>query len=261
MSTQADTNKRVYTSRRLVGGYASRQLSPAERAVLADLRPALDGRRALELGCGAGALTRELLAANADVVGIDIAPAMVEYCRSTFPQGTFEVGELGDLSRHADGSFDAVVAGANVLDVAAHDERPAVLAEVRRVLTTGGILYFSTHNRNSSEALRQAKHGPALRLARSPYRQARSLAAYAVGTLNHRRLARHQVFEPDYAIVNDSAHRWSLLHHYITRDAQERELAAAGFALVSVRGIDGGVLQATDDDTSFTELHYIARAV
>jgi len=260
VSAQSDTNRRVYASRRLVSGYAQRPLSPAERGILDELRPALAGKRALELGCGAGALTRELLQATDDVVGVDISPAMVEFCRSALPGGRFLVGELGDLSGHADGAYDVVVAGANVLDVVAHEDRPRVLAEIRRVLAADGLLYFSTHNRNSVEALRQAQHGPTLRLVRSPYRQLRSLASYAVGTVNHRRLARHQVLDPDYAILNDSAHRWSLLHHYITRDAESRELAACGFEVVSVRGTDGVVLGAGDDDARFTELHYLARA-
>ncbi len=261
MSAKSDTNRRVYASQRLVSGYARRRLTDAETAVLAELRPALEGKRVLELGCGAGALTRELLTMTDAVVGLDISPAMVEFCRSEFPTGDFRVGDLGDLSAHADGSFDGLVAGANVLDVATHDERPRVLAELRRVLVDGGVLYFSTHNRNSVDALRQAQHGPSLRLVRSPRLQLRSLASYVVGRVNHHRLARHQVFEPDYAIINDSAHRWSLLHHYISRDAESRELAACGFEVVSVHGADGGLLRPADDDSRFTELHYVARAV
>jgi SAM-dependent methyltransferase len=261
VSVQSETNRRVYSSRRILAGYVGRPLGPAERAVLEELRAAIDGKRVLELGCGAGALTRELLAANADVVGVDISPAMIEHCRATFATGTFLVGDLRDLAVHESGSYAAVVAGANLIDVATHDERPGVLAELRRVLATDGLLYFSTHNRNSTDALRQAHRGPTLRLVRSPSRLLRLVAGFAVGTVNHRRLARHQVFEPEYAIINDSAHRWSLLHHYITRDAQVRELATCGFEVMSVRGTDGAVLRPSDPDAQFTELHYLARAV
>lgn len=260
MSSQSDASRRVYASRRLVRTYAARAPTVAERAVLADLRGAIAGARVLELGCGAGAITRELLALTDTLVGVDISPAMVEHCRSTFSQGTFLVGELGDLLGHAQASYDVVVAAANLLDVATHDERPRVLAGLRRVLAPGGVLYFSSHNRNSTAALRQAAHGPTLRLTRSPYRLMRSVAAYVVGTVNHHRLARHQRFESEYAIINDSAHRFGLLHHYITRAAQERQLAEAGFELVAVYGMDGRRLAPSDDDAEFTELHYVARA-
>jgi len=261
VSFQHETNRRVYSSPRLVGGYARRTPTVVEQAVLAELRSEIAGRRVLELGCGGGAITRELLALTDAVVGVDVSPAMIEHCRAVFPTGTFLVGDMRDLHEHESGSYGVVVAAANLLDVATHDERPRVLAELRRVLAGGGVLYFSTHNRNSTEALLQARRGPLLSPSRSPYRLLRRLASYAVGTVNHRRLARHQVLEPDYAIINDSAHRWSLLHHYITRDAQTRELAAAGFELVAVLGMDGRRLDASDDDTRFTELHYIARAV
>jgi SAM-dependent methyltransferase len=261
MSVQSETNQRVYSSRRILAGYVGRALGPAERAVLEELRPAFEGKRVLELGCGAGALTRELLDATADVVGVDISPTMVEHCRAAFPTGTFLVGDLRDLDVHETASYAAVVAGANLIDVATHDERQGVLGELRRVLQPGGVLYFSTHNRNSTDALRQAHHGPTLRFVRSPSRLLRAVAGFAVGAVNHRRLARHQVFEPEYAIINDSAHRWSLLHHYITRDAELRELAACGFEVLSVRGTDGTVLQPSDPDAQFTELHYVARAV
>jgi SAM-dependent methyltransferase len=185
---------------------------------------------------------------------------MVEYCRSAFTRGTFLVGELRDLSAHERGRYDVVVAGSNLLDVATHEERPHVLAELRRVLADGGVLYFSTHNRNSSDALRQARSGPELRLTASPLRLLRALASYAVGTVNHIRLARHQRFETDYAIINDSAHRFGLLHHYITRAAQERQLEQARFEVVAVYGMDGRRLAATDGDAQFTELHFVARA-
>lgn len=260
MSVQDETNLRVYASPRLVRDYVGRELNDGERAVLRDLRSSLEGRRVLELGCGAGAITAELLALTDDVVGVDISPAMVEYCRSAFPRGTFVVGDLLDLSGYDSGRYDVVVAGANVLDVASHEERPHVVAELRRVLARDGVLYFSSHNRNSTEALRQAQRGPRLRLEKRPARLGRGLAAYVQARINRRRLARHQRFEPDYAIINDSAHRWSLLHHYTTREAQERELVDAGFELVAVYGMDGRRLEPSDDDSSYTELHYVARA-
>jgi SAM-dependent methyltransferase len=261
VSVQSETNRRVYSSRRILAGYVGRSLGRAERAVLEELGPAIRGKRVLELGSGAGALTRELLDAPCDVVGVDISPAMVEHCRATFPTATFLVGDLRDLSVHESASYAAVVAGANLIDVATHEERPGVLTELRRVLAPGGLLYFSTHNRNSTDALRQAHDGPTLRLGGGPDRLLRVVAGFALGTLNHRRLARHQVFEAEYAIINDSAHRWSLLHHYIPRDAEARELAACGFEVVTVRGTDGVVLKPSDSDAQFTELHYVARAV
>jgi len=261
VSVQNETNDRVYSSPRRVSEYVARRLTTVEQAVLAELEPAIAGRRVLEIGCGAGAITRELVALTDALVGIDISPAMVEYCTALLPRGTFAVGDVRDLSDHGSAAYDVVVAAANVIDVVRHDERPRVVAELRRVLADGGLLYISTHNRNSTMALDQARRGPKLAIAKNPYHQLRAVASFAQSSFNRLRLARYQVFEAEFAIINDSAHRWSLLHHYITRSAEENELAQAGFDVVSVRAADGRVLRADDDDTSTTELHFVARAV
>jgi len=253
-------NAQLYQSSRLVRDYAGRELKPVEEVVLARLRPDLREKDVLELGCGAGAITRALLDAEADVVGVDISPAMIEYCRSTLPGGAFEVGELRDLSGHRDAAYDVVVAGANVLDVLSHEERPGVLAEIRRIVVDGGLFYFSTHNRRSAAAQDQAHHGPRLRREGSVHLQLRALAGFVVGARNHRRLARYQRYESDFAILNDPAHRWGLLHHYITRDAEQQELHSVGFELVYVWAEDGRLLGPGDEDSGSQELHYLARA-
>ena len=76
---------------------------------------------------------------------------------------------------------------------------------------------------------------------------------------NHRRLRRLERSGADYAIVNDSAHHYALLHYYISRDDQERQLAEHGFELIEsldldARPVDGGELA-----PSSSELHYVAR--
>jgi SAM-dependent methyltransferase len=257
---QEAASRRVYASAALVDDYAGRPLKPVEEGVLAELRPSLEGARVLELGCGAGAITRQLLQSTDRVVGVDVSPAMVEYCRRTFPAGEFRVADLRDLTPFAAGSFDVVVAGDNLVDVLTHDERPRVLKDIRRLLADGGLFYFSTHNRNSREALEASRRGPRLRRERHPYRQLRALAGFVQGRLNHRRLRHHQLLEADWAILNDPAHRWALLHHYISRGAEAEELAACGFELLSVRGVDGPPLEPSDDDGGFWDLHYVARA-
>jgi 2-polyprenyl-3-methyl-5-hydroxy-6-metoxy-1,4-benzoquinol methylase len=39
------------------------------------------GRRMLDLGCGEGRVSRDLMALGHDVVGLDLAPAMLTSCR------------------------------------------------------------------------------------------------------------------------------------------------------------------------------------
>jgi hypothetical protein len=78
---------------------------------------------------------------------------------------------------------------------------------------------------------------------------------------NHRRLAPLQRFEEGYAIVNDVAHDHSLLHYYIGRDGQERQLAAHGFRMLECLDLEGRTVEAGETAFGCHELHYAALRV
>lgn len=65
------------------------------------------GSRVLDVGCGTGIPVSQILSdAGMDVVGIDIAPKMVELAASRV-KGTFEVGDIVDYEPK--GRFDAIL--------------------------------------------------------------------------------------------------------------------------------------------------------
>ena len=88
-----------------------------------------------------------------------------------------------------------------------------------------------------------------------------NLSRLPLRTRNHRRIAPLERREPDYALVNDQAHDYQLLHYYIGRDAQGRQLADAGFELLDCLDGDGHTVQAGDAASGQSELHYAARAL
>jgi SAM-dependent methyltransferase len=114
---------------------------PATLALLGDVR----GRRVLDAGCGAGALTAALAARGAVVTGFDISPAMLGLARQALGgRAELLIGDLsGPLSFAPDGSFDVVVASLVLHYV--RDWEP-VLSEFRRVLRPEGAVVFSTHH-------------------------------------------------------------------------------------------------------------------
>ena len=98
------------------------------------------GSRALDVGCGTGALTEALLelADPAEVVGVDPSEGYVEHARERVadPRASFRVAEAETLP-FVDGSFAAAVSGL-VLNFVA-DPRRAV-AESARVVGDGGMV-------------------------------------------------------------------------------------------------------------------------
>ncbi len=90
--------------------------------------------RVLDLGCGSGAMTRELEREGRTVVGVDLSSAEIARAART-GQGPWVVGDGRDLP-FADASFDAVV---STLGLAVIEPTAVLLDEICRVLRPGGI--------------------------------------------------------------------------------------------------------------------------
>jgi SAM-dependent methyltransferase len=113
-------------------------LATAELAGAAGLTA---GNAVLDLGCGIGGPARYLAATfGCTVTGVDLSPSFIEAavyltgrCRMD-NQVTFKVGDALHLP-FDDGAFDAVFLQHVAMNIA---DRPALYAEVRRVLKPGG---------------------------------------------------------------------------------------------------------------------------
>jgi len=142
-----------------------------------------------------------------------------------------------------------------VFDAVSHEDRLRILAEARRVLSADGLLMFSAHNRRS----RTAGKPPRLAYSRNPIAQARYVLEYLKRTRNHLRVGRLQ--PPRGGVRAGSTTlgtTYALLHYYIDRDKQRRQLEAGGFRLLDVFDSDGRSLGESDDDASSPSLLYVA---
>jgi SAM-dependent methyltransferase len=121
---------------RFMGRY-SQQLSPQ----LADLAGVRAGQRVLDVGCGPGALTAELVArVGADAVSaVDPSEAFVAAARTRYPGVGVQRAAAEDLP-FADGAFDAVLAQ---LVVHFLTDPVAGLREMKRVTSPGGTVVAS----------------------------------------------------------------------------------------------------------------------
>ena len=121
-------------------GYAFR----VRREVLLDLLGSGPGR-VLDIGCGPGVMTSEIISRGWRYDGVDISPRMIETAKEKFRSRTevsFSVGSVERLG-FSNNYFDVVVAMGlmEYLD----DELTATI-EIRRVLKEGGRLIVSIPN-------------------------------------------------------------------------------------------------------------------
>jgi SAM-dependent methyltransferase len=255
---QARLNAERWTLGEFVDSYATRDLRRVERELIEHHREALGGR-VLELGCGSGRLTGYLSEISPDVLGIDISEAMVAHCRRAYPRATFAVGDLRDLSGLESGAYDVVVAGFNVLDVLGDGGRREVLSDIRRLLAPDGLLIMSSHNRAyAMQGTTKARLWMRL-LVGAPRRPLASIRSLPRRFANRARLRPLQHVEDGYAVLNDEAHDFSVLHYYISRDAQERQMSECGYQFLECLDLDGRVVLPGEAARHCSELHYVAR--
>ena len=97
----------------------------------------------LELGCGTGYFTSELVRSGAEIVAIDVSPDLLQLARAqhSAPNVRYELQNAYAMT-YPDASFDSVV-GSSVLH---HLEIQPALREIHRVLKPGGTIFFTEPN-------------------------------------------------------------------------------------------------------------------
>ena len=119
---------------------------PLELAIF-DAAYVQPGTKVLDLGCGSGDLSLQLLARGATVTGVDISPGMIGVARRRaelhFPEARAEfIAAPVEEMRLAPGSFDAVV-GRFILH---HLDLDAGAAEIAKLLAPGGRASFAENS-------------------------------------------------------------------------------------------------------------------
>jgi SAM-dependent methyltransferase len=118
--------------------------------VLASLLPTGRYGRALDLGCGAGLLSRHLADHADEVLGVDVSATAIARARlrnADRPNTAFEVHDLLELPAAFDGLFDLVVIADVLYYLAPLDDDllARIAARVARMLTPGGTCVLANH--------------------------------------------------------------------------------------------------------------------
>ncbi len=106
-------------------------------------RRPLEGKKALDVGCGAGLLAEPLARLGAEVTAIDAAPELIEVARVHSARQGLAIDYRAAAVEDIEGQFDLITS----LEVIEHVADPrAFVAALAKRLATGGLLILSTPN-------------------------------------------------------------------------------------------------------------------
>jgi 2-polyprenyl-6-hydroxyphenyl methylase/3-demethylubiquinone-9 3-methyltransferase len=127
--------------------HISRELERGERRVASAGRP-LEGLSIADIGCGGGILAESLAQLGASVLAIDPTPTSIEIARAHAAGSNLEIDYRTMTAEELVASgqqFDAVMA----IELIDHvDHQQAFVATLAKLLRPGGLMIFSTINRN-----------------------------------------------------------------------------------------------------------------
>jgi ubiquinone/menaquinone biosynthesis C-methylase UbiE len=116
--------------------------------------------KVLEVGCGSGLFTTELIKSQFHLTSIDISPDLLDLARQAVSEQKNVAFRLEDVhaTSFPDESFDAVI-GSSVLH---HLDLEVALKEILRILKPGGTIRFTEPNYLNPQVAIQKSH-PAIR--------------------------------------------------------------------------------------------------
>ncbi len=250
-------NKKKYESKSVVSSYINMRLQNPEVMIFVKFREFIEGKHVLDIGCGSGRTTAILKNLSSGYVGLDYSLEMVESCRRRFEGVSFLHGDVRDMSGFNDEEFDCVMFSFNGLDSISHNDRLKGLREIRRVLKQDGLFIFSSHNRNHRYAISR----PKFKLSATLCKQVDNLIKFIKSTRNRLKNINHQVFNDQYAIINDVAHNYAMLTYYIEREHQVLQLNDMGFETIEMYDTLGNMLNLDSDDRDSAWIYYVAKKI
>jgi ubiquinone/menaquinone biosynthesis C-methylase UbiE len=116
---------------------------PLDRALLTAFVELAGAGVIADVGCGPGHIARFLAAHGADVLGVDVSPAMIDIARARAPELAFGVGSMLALPA-TDGEWTAAVALYSIIHLT-EGERARAFRELARAIRPGGLLLVAFH--------------------------------------------------------------------------------------------------------------------
>jgi SAM-dependent methyltransferase len=104
-------------------------------AIIADH---VQGRKAMDFGCGTGRSTRFLRELGFETVGVDIAAHMLARARELDPKGDYHLLPEGDLGGFGGGTYDLVLSAFTFDNIPTMEKKVALFRSLKHVLKRSG---------------------------------------------------------------------------------------------------------------------------
>ena len=240
----ASINRKTYANAKVLAYYDGlTELFPAEKVLFEKVSSKIENARILDIGVGGGRTTQYLLPLASDYTGLDYVPEFIERVKKKYQTGNFLAGDARNLKEFQDKTFDFVLFSFNGIDAVLHDDRKRILKEMNRLLKKGGMIMFSSHNRD----YRHFRKPYWLTESKFSLSVVKNLLSYVFFLPRHLQMRKHEVFNDEYAIVNDQDHRFSLLVYYISVSQQIKQLEDMGMSDVKAYNMKGDQVNADKD--------------
>jgi len=249
-------NKGVYASAHIMESYSNLDfILKSEESILRKISPIIKNKKILDIGIGGGRTTKFLLKISRDYTGIDYSAQAVQIAKNKYADVSILCCDARELKIFKDSTFDFVLFSFNGIDSIPHEGRIKALKEIYRVLNKDGFFMFSTHSRDHRDFNKYFKY---LWKEKARFNCA-FIKAYLKALYylpQHIKMKGYEIYADEYAIINDSAHGFSLLHYYIGISEQITQLESIGFSDVEAYDIEGGL---TNNDTVSSWIYYLSK--
>jgi len=146
--TMKDRNRLVESYDLIARAYGERyahelDYKPFDRDLLQRFARSVPAPAVCDLGCGSGHIGAHLQSLGLEVIGIDLAPGMVDEAGRRYPQVRYEVGDMLDLKLD-NNCLGGIVALYSIIHLR-RDDLGKAFRGMSRVLKPGGLLLIAFH--------------------------------------------------------------------------------------------------------------------